>query len=349
MPDRGPIPPPRPVTANALIALIALAVLVAAHFAGGPTLMVTIAAVVLLATIARAIVVGHRLRGALARDAAARRRQRVDAQELRDALNRGEVVSFFQPQARTHDGKIVGVEALARWEHPTRGILGADELISRAEDAGMMPQLTATVLEEALTRLAHWRNCGHRELSVAVNVAEDDLADPLFAHRVEDALRVKGIPAHALTVEITETAVMHDPRQAIATLTHLRALGVRTALDDFGTGHASLSQLKRLPVDELKIDRVFVTAILDDPDDQAIVQSTIELARRLKMSVVAEGIETSEVWELLGRLNCDVVQGYLLSKPAPWQHITELLDRDDIGRAARLHARQRPSSPAPGL
>ena len=236
--------------------------------------------------------------------------------ELRHALDHDELVLHFQPKVALSSGSVIGVEALVRWEHPERGLLGPHEFLGLAERTGLIGDITRWVLDAAVRQCAAWRRSG-LELPVAVNLAAANIVDTTLPESVAHILQRWEVPGRLLECEISEDTVMGDPRRAGDVLERLRELGVRLSLDDFGTGHSSLSYLKRLPLDEVKIDRSFVIGMADDPSDAAIVRSTIDLARHLGVAVVAEGVETTEVLDVLAALHCDVAQGFLLSRPLP--------------------------------
>jgi diguanylate cyclase (GGDEF)-like protein len=236
--------------------------------------------------------------------------------ELRRGVDRDELVLFFQPKVALESGETIGVEALVRWQHPERGLLGPGEFLALAERTGLIADITRWVLDAAVRQCGAWRREGI-DLPVAVNLAAANIVDSTLPDAVAETLRRWDVPADRLECEISEDTVMGDPRRATDVLERLRALGVRLSLDDFGTGHSSLSYLKRLPLDEVKIDRSFVSGMADDASDAAIVRSTIDLARHLGLAVVAEGVETTEVLDVLASLECDVAQGFLLSRPLP--------------------------------
>ncbi len=236
--------------------------------------------------------------------------------ELRRALDNDELVLHFQPKVALESGDTIGVEALVRWQHPARGLLGPGDFLSLAERTGLIADITRWVLDAAVRQCSEWRRDGI-DLPVAVNLAAANVVDSTLPDAVAATLRRWDVPGDRLECEISEDTVMGDPRRAGDVLERLRALGVRLSLDDFGTGHSSLSYLKRLPLDEVKIDRSFVIGMADDASDAAIVRSTIDLARHLGLAVVAEGVETAEVLDVLASLECDVAQGFLLSRPLP--------------------------------
>jgi diguanylate cyclase (GGDEF)-like protein len=236
--------------------------------------------------------------------------------DLRRAVDHDELVLHFQPKVALSSGRVIGVEALVRWEHPERGLLAPGEFLALAERTGLIADITRWVLDAAVRQCATWRREGN-ELPVAVNLAAANIVDTALPDAVAAILQRWEVPGRLLECEISEDTVMGDPRRATDVLERLRRLGVRLSLDDFGTGHSSLSYLKRLPLDEVKIDRSFVIGMADDPSDAAIVRSTIDLARHLGLEVVAEGVETTEVLDVLAALECDVAQGFLLSRPLP--------------------------------
>jgi diguanylate cyclase len=236
--------------------------------------------------------------------------------ELRLAIERDELVLHFQPQVELRSGRVLGAEALVRWRHAERGLVPPDAFIPLAEHAGLIKPLTRWVLDAALRQCRIWLDSGWH-LTVSVNASVQDLRDTSFPDQVERLLTAHAVPACHLRVEITESAMMVDPAQTRGVLERVRALGVGVAVDDFGTGYSSLGYLKRLPTDELKLDRSYVQHIATDPHDLAIVRSTILLAHDLGLTVVAEGAEDEAALEQLNAVNCDVVQGYVMSRPLP--------------------------------
>lgn len=231
----------------------------------------------------------------------------------------------YQPKARLATGDIVGVEALVRWQHPVRGLLGPAAFIPLAENTGLMAPLTEWVLRQAIDQAARRRDRGLM-LAVAVNVSPRTLLEGNLAGTLLRLLGDAGVPSDLLEIEITETAIMADPDGAVRMLRHLQAMGVRVSIDDFGTGYTSLSYLKALPVHTLKIDRVFVADILENHKDQAITESIIALGHKLGLSVIAEGIENDDVWQRLSSLNCDEGQGYHLARPMPSADLLAWMD-----------------------
>ena len=247
------------------------------------------------------------------------------AGELRRGLDQGELVAYYQPQLDLRTGVIRGVEALVRWRHPTRGFLAPAEFLSVAEHAGLMRRLTRTVLEQSIAQCRTWHNAG-LELTVAVNISDRDLVDSRFADEVGRLLAEHGVDPSLLELEITEGTIVADSTRSHPILQRLSGLGARIAVDDFGTGYSSLGQLKRLPVDLLKIDRSFVVNMTTEKSDAAIVRSTIELAHSLGIDVVAEGVESEAVAGRLAGLGCDSAQGYWISRPLPAEDLTAWLE-----------------------
>ena len=277
--------------------------------------------------------------------------------ELRHAMDDAQLVVDYQPKVAVPSGKALGMEALVRWEHPTRGRIGPDDFIPVAEQTGLIRDLTAYVLAESLHQCRTWHHLGY-ELPVSVNISSRVLHDIDLPRVIAAHLREANVPADWLMLEITESMIMTDPERSILALQELRSLGVRCSVDDYGTGHASLSYLKRLPVTEMKIDKTFITRMADDPRDIEITTSTVHLAERLGLDVVAEGVETAEVAQLLNAMGCPSAQGYFYSRALPpdelltWLHRTQtptpsrdvaptINERDDLAAVTplRLSAR----------
>jgi len=246
------------------------------------------------------------------------------AAELRRALDEKELVLHYQPKADLSDGRIVAVEALVRWQHPEHGLLTPDQFVPLAEATGLIRELTLTVLDEALHQQRVWRDDGI-DIRVAVNLSARDLYDLTLPASTAELLAKHDVPPTSLELEITESVIVADPMRARAILNRLSEMGVVLAIDDYGTGYSSLGYLKRLPIDEMKIDRSFVMQMADDRNDAAIVRSTVELGRNLGLKVVAEGVETAAAWAHLKALGCDFAQGYYLSKPVPAAEIAALV------------------------
>ncbi len=237
-------------------------------------------------------------------------------QQLRAALSHDQLTLHYQPKVDLRSGEVHGVEALVRWDHPTRGLLYPDSFLDLVEESGMMPALTQTVLQQALDQAASWQR-GGRPLTVAVNLSASSLLDTELPEYVAGLLRVRNLDAALLQLEITEEILMDDRVRARDILTRLRAYGVQISIDDFGTGYSSLAYLRELPIDELKLDRSFIFPMADDARAAALVHSTIGLAHSLGLRMVAEGVETQVALNELARHGCDQAQGYYLSRPVP--------------------------------
>ena len=236
--------------------------------------------------------------------------------DLRRALEMHEIVLHYQPKVSVASGEVVGVEALARWQHPTRGLLFPDSFIAAAEHTGLIGPFTSYVLDAALTQARIWADKG-LPMSVAVNLSGHNLLDEHLPTEVAELLATHGVPASLLELEVTESAIMLDPLRARRLLQNLSDLGIRLSIDDFGAGYTSLSQLKTLPIDELKIDRSFVMTMSSDARDALIVRSVVELGQNLGLNIVAEGVETAEALATLRGFGCDIAQGYFIARPAP--------------------------------
>ena len=237
--------------------------------------------------------------------------------DLRRAAEADEFFLLFQPKLRLEDSRCEAAEVLVRWRHPQRGIVPPDRFIPFAEQTGAIKAITRWVLGRALRQLALWHREGWSGLSLNVNVSTRDLMQPDFPSQVRRALDEAGVAARHLCLEVTESAIMDDPLLAMDCLQTLHRMGVRLAIDDFGTGYSSLAYLKKLPVQELKIDRSFISSLDRDEADVTIVRSTIDMAHHMGLSVVAEGIETEAVGQRLRTFGCDQAQGYLYSRPLP--------------------------------
>jgi diguanylate cyclase (GGDEF)-like protein len=255
--------------------------------------------------------------------------------ELRHGIENGELVVHYQPKADLASGRIVGAEALVRWQHPVRGLVMPDDFVPIAEHTGLLRPLTLFVLEAAIRDCRRWEEDGV-VLELAVNLSVRNLLDLELPNDIARLLAQYGLPAERLELEITETTIMSDPARTLAVLARLRELGLGIAIDDFGIGHSSLAYLKRLPVNELKIDRTFVMNMATSENDHVIVRSTIELAKNLGLRVVAEGVETLAVWQQLRELGCDQAQGYFLSRPVVESALLRLARRTHIRVVAPL-------------
>ncbi len=258
-------------------------------------------------------------------------------EQLRDALADDQLLVHLQPQVDPADHRVVGVEALVRWQHPARGLLGPADLLPAAERAGLIRPLSAAVLELSLSAVAGW--WPEHRVPVSVNLSAADVTDLDLPLKVAAALQRHGLPAAALTVELVEDTLMTDAERGRVVLQQLRDLGVRTSIDDYGTGYSSLGYLRRLPADELKLDRSLTQDLDTDPAARLIVEYTVALAHGLGLSVVAEGVEDLAVAGVLADLDCDVVQGYVFARPMPVADFVALLrEGAPLGPSGRLAA-----------
>lgn len=234
--------------------------------------------------------------------------------ELRQAIINNDLVLHFQPKINIKTKSVCGVEALVRWNHEEHGLMMPDEFIPLAERTGLLRQLSRWVLKHTLEQTAAWHENGIA-IEVAVNISPSTLLDPELPDTITGLLASYKLPRGTITLEITETSIVKDPDLAMEVLLRLADMGIKISIDDFGTGYSSLSYLKKMPASEVKIDKSFVMDMLENESDAVIVKATIDLAHNLGMRVVAEGVETQEVKNRLEELNCDIVQGYLYSKP----------------------------------
>jgi EAL domain-containing protein (putative c-di-GMP-specific phosphodiesterase class I) len=244
---------------------------------------------------------------------------------LRRALEQEEFVPFFQPQVELTEGRIVGMEALVRWMSPS-GMVPPSEFIPVAEEFGLIDGICEQVLRSCCTQLRHWQQEALPVVPVAINISGRQFQQPRrLIQLIEDALTEHGLDPRLLELELTESSAMTDPQTAISVVERLRERGLACSIDDFGTGYSSLSVLKSFPISKLKIDRSFVMDIDKDPNDAAIVTAIVAMAHALKMTVVAEGVETKEHLDFLRNLGCDQIQGYLFSRPVPASDMREML------------------------
>ncbi len=248
--------------------------------------------------------------------------------ELKHALQNNLLKLFYQPKIYIETGEVYGVEALLRWIHPERGFIPPDSFIPMAEQTGLIHPLTEWVLKTAVEQARQWHDKGIM-LNVAINLSAQSLRDPGLVESIGNALNEAGVDPKYLTLELTETAVMSDPKRALEILSLLDEMGVSLSIDDFGTGYSSLAYLKRLPVDEIKIDRSFVMEMDGDNNDKVIVQSTIDLAHNMGLKVIAEGVETDQSWQTLKALGCDMGQGYFMCRPIDVESLDEWFENSD--------------------
>jgi diguanylate cyclase (GGDEF)-like protein len=250
--------------------------------------------------------------------------------ELRNAIENDQLVVYYQPKIDTHTQHVLGVEALVRWQHPDHGLIPPMEFIPLAEHTGLITPLTGFVLDTALGQCRTWLDAG-RELAVAVNVSTRRLLDRDFPEEVAGLLARWQVPARLLELEITESAILTDPAQALHVLERLDALGVQLSIDDFGTGYSSMAHLQVMPIHELKVDRSFVATMTTNHRDAVIVRSTVELGRNLGLRVVAEGVEDANTWRELDAVGCDAIQGYYVSRPVPVAELDDWLSEHPAG------------------
>jgi EAL domain-containing protein (putative c-di-GMP-specific phosphodiesterase class I) len=241
--------------------------------------------------------------------------------DLREAIERNELELYYQPIVSLNDNRVTGFEALARWNHGTRGFVPPAEFIPVAEDTGLMTRLGEWALTEACGKIAKLP----ADVTIAVNLSPVQFSAPDLVDVVQRALVASGLPPHRLELEITERLLMENSERTLSMLRQLRDLGVRIALDDFGTGYSALSYLRKFPLDKIKIDRSFVTDIATRSDQVAIVQAVLSIARALGMTVTAEGVETIIQKEFLQALGCDNAQGFLFGRPVPYEEIVKIV------------------------
>ena len=258
--------------------------------------------------------------------------------ELRHAIERDELRLYYQPVISLDSGRIVGAEALVRWQHPKRGLIGPVEFIDAAEESGVVVELGQWVLSEAARQVTHWHGQGHDDFYVAVNVSGRQIKRGILQKQVRRALEGSGARPSWIEIEITEHSLVEDLQANLDALNSLREMGMRMAIDDFGTGLSSLGYLKRLPLNKLKIDRSFVREVPQQRDDVAIATAIISMARALGLMVVAEGVETVEQRETLRAIGCDYAQGYLFARPLPPDDMERLLDERRAGCSAAAPA-----------
>lgn len=244
--------------------------------------------------------------------------------ELRQAINEKSFALYYQPKIDIKTNKIISVEALARWPHPVNGMISPDDFIPMVEQSGLIQPFTHWVLEQAIEQCRHWIDAGIN-ISIAVNLSTRNLLDPNLPASIAKLLESYQVAPEYLSLEITESAIMSRPENALKILTQLDEMGFKLSIDDFGTGYSSLSYLKKLPVQELKIDQSFVFGMTANNNDAVIVRSTIDLAHNLGMHAIAEGVETQDTLDMLATLNCDIAQGYLMGRPMPIEELNQWL------------------------
>jgi EAL domain-containing protein (putative c-di-GMP-specific phosphodiesterase class I)/FixJ family two-component response regulator len=238
----------------------------------------------------------------------------IPLEEIRQGLKNGEFVPFFQPKVNLANGTVTGAEALARWLHPKKGVIGPYAFIGPLEENGLIDNLTWAMLEKSAKLCRDWTSNG-LEATVSVNLSLKSLTDPGLAERVTEIVQKQGLDPRRMVLEVTESAAMTDVGRALENLTRLRMKGFGLSIDDYGTGYSSMQQLSRIPFTELKIDQSFVLSALEKESSKVILASSLDMARKLKLHSVAEGVETRAHWNLLRSLGCDIAQGYFMAKP----------------------------------
>ncbi|MDF3838822.1 EAL domain-containing protein [Cupriavidus basilensis] len=251
-------------------------------------------------------------------------------QDLRLAIERRELVLQYQPKLTAPNGPVIGVEALVRWAHPAHGLIAPDQFIPMAEKTGLIVPIGEWVLDEACRQMREWRDAGHPEWSIAVNLSPLQFRHASLIETVRETLARHVLEPRCLTLEVTESTAMRDADASLQILQQLHGMGVRISIDDFGTGYSSLLYLKRLPASELKIDRGFIRELARDSEDAAIVSAIVALGRTLNLSIVAEGVETATQQEFLTRLGCDSLQGFLLGRPMSADHLIASLSQGNV-------------------
>ncbi|MCK5508446.1 MAG: GGDEF domain-containing protein, partial [Desulfobacterales bacterium] len=244
--------------------------------------------------------------------------------KLKKALERNEFILYYQPQVESATSTIVGVEALIRWEHPEMGLVSPNEFIPIAEETRLIIPIGEWVLRTACAQMAVWHKAGFNKIRVGVNLSSLQFRQGNIVKTIKNILATTGLDPQYLELELTESMVMQNVEETIATLWQLKEMGLKLSIDDFGTGYSSMSYLKRFPLDTLKIDRSFIKDIMTDSSDAAITKATIGLAQGLELTTIAEGIETKEQLTFLRKQGCDQIQGYFISRPVPAEKVEQL-------------------------
>jgi len=266
-----------------------------------------------------------------------KRKLRLEA-DLHAALERGELVAFYQPKTCLKSGTILGMEALLRWKHPQFGMVPPDEFIALAEQSDLIDKITYRLITTTCQQIETWQEAGYGDVSIAVNLSPVSFRNPKLADQIISLVSEHDIPAGSLELEITETVVVQNMQVAIDILDKLSNAGYCIAIDDFGVGYSSFSYLKKFPVNKVKIDKSFISDLGKGPTDAAIISAMIAMAHSLGLTVVAEGVETEEELHFLQDLRCDQVQGYLVSRPIPADEVSKLLsDSSSIKRLILKH------------
>lgn len=269
--------------------------------------------------------------------------------DIRRAINEGELLNYYQPMVSLTTGQVVGAETLARWQHPSDGLIMPDQFIGVAEENGLIRDLTRAVVSKALVQARFWQDETDLALQTAINVSMDDFGALDFVDYVASQAEAAGVLPQHITLEVTESRIMHDERTTLEVLTRLRLKRFRVSIDDFGTGHSSLAQLRDIPFDELKVDRGFVHGSWKDETIRAIFDASVVLAKQLDMGIVAEGVEDRADWDFVRRSGCDVAQGYFVARPMrPEQFRDWIRDWDErvqdlsIGATQKMRVVPRP-------
>jgi diguanylate cyclase (GGDEF)-like protein len=244
---------------------------------------------------------------------------------LHKAVEANQLILHYQPQIDLSNGKIFGVETLVRWQHPDWGLMPPKEFIALAEDIGIIIPISEWIMSQAFTQMKKWGASGLAPEKIAVNLSVRQFKEKNLLETISKLLETSGLNPGLLELEITESIIMHNPEETIATIRSLRSLGISFSIDDFGTGYSSLNYLKYLPVSRLKIAKCFIDGITTDPNDRNITKTIINLAHNLGMKVIAEGVETLDQLEFLRRYECDEIQGYLFYRPLPEETVQQLL------------------------
>ncbi len=256
--------------------------------------------------------------------------EHIDVQSLRQAIREQQLVLFYQPQISLADESLVGLEALVRWQHPELGLVYPNSFIKLAEDNGLIGELTAAVIKQAITQGRSWQEQGIHA-KVSVNVSAENIASLVLPEQLMNMVNHSHLDPSMLVLEVTESALMGELVTSLDILTRLRLKGFELSIDDFGTGYSSLSQLHRVPFNELKIDQSFVMQMDNDKEARAIVETCVMLGHKLRMKVVAEGVESESVLNKLKSMRCDVAQGYHIARPMPVDQVLQWLERYQMG------------------
>lgn len=260
----------------------------------------------------------------------------ITAAELKDGIRENQLILHYQPQLDMKSGELIGVEALVRWQHPQHGLVYPDSFINLAESNGLIGELTSKVIELAIQQTLRWKNKG-LNFQIAINISAENIRTLSLPEQLTSMLNENELDPSLITLEITESTLMGQLVTSLDILTRLRMKGIKLSIDDFGTGYSSLSQLYRMPFTELKIDLSFVMNIIDDEDARGIVKTCIILGHELKMQVVAEGVESKEIYDMLNSMDCDIAQGYYIAKPMSaddltcWEHERLQQDHSSVG------------------